>query len=344
MRLPNFKGWMMPRPVAAVLATSAMIASSDALAWRGIYYSNLSNGYSNCTYQNNGNGTSTLGVTISYKNIQGHLGRHSGWFQSRGILIYTYEKDGKLQQSGHYASAVYMDGVRHWGRTSGIDYASYDNSDSRYATSWRDPSARVVRVTVVIDNKHLAPWPAIGVRAANVTQKNDIVEITGLAYIGADSSTGNCNTITDPKIPPPPEAPKILMTAPDWNLGELLPGAPAERPFSGAGEELCFTYDHLKWTGSRYAINATNQNGLSGNGWYQLKHLTSPSDTVPYRVVLRNATTSTEVALPNTGNVVSALGNNGRDCFIPTFTADTPKAAKEGDYSDVLTFTVVARP
>ncbi|MNJ69662.1 hypothetical protein D3C77_660370 [compost metagenome] len=65
---------------------------------------------------------------------------------------------------------------------------------------------------------------------------------------------------------------------------------------------------------------------------------------MPYRVVLRNATTSTEVALPNTGNVVSALGNNGRDCFIPTFTADTPKAAKEGDYSDVLTFTVVAQP
>ncbi|QKH34746.1 hypothetical protein FOC84_07210 [Achromobacter pestifer] len=332
----------------AVLALSAILTNGDASAnenaWgANLEYSNMSNGYSNCTYQDNGNGTSTVGVTISYKSAWGHLGNRP--FRSRGVLVYTYDKNGNLQNSDILARDVYMDGTRHTGMSSNRSFGVFYNvTMGRPFASWHVTNAQTVRVLVNIDNKFLTQWPAIGVRAGNVSQVNIYAEITGLAYIGVNNSSGNCNVITEPEIPPPPVDAKITMSAPDWDLGELPQGTATRTPFHGVGDQLCFTYDNLKWTGLRYAINATNQNGLSGNGSYQLRHLTSPADTVPYRVVLQDATTNTEVALPNTSNAVSALGNNGRDCFFPTFTADTPKAAKEGDYSDVLTFTVVARP
>jgi len=332
----------------AILALGATLTSGKAAAsenaWRSeLEYSNLSNGYSNCTYQDNGNGTSTVGVTISYKSAWGHLGRGNQPFRSRGILVYTYDKNGNLQPSSTFAQDVYMDGVRHSGRSSSRSYGVYYNIAIRAYSSWHVTNAQTVRVTVVLDNRFLTQWPAIGVRAGNVSKVNDIAEITGLAYIGTSSSSGNCNVITEPEIPPPPD-PKIAMTTPDWNLGELPPGVPTEKPFSGAAEQLCFAYDGPRMAGFRYAINAANQNGLSGNGLYQLKHLTSPSDTVPYRVVLQNPLSNTKVDLPNNRNVVSSLGNSGRECFDPTFYAETPAAAKEGDYSDVLTFTVVAQP
>lgn len=330
-----------------VLALGAMLTGADVLAGDGAWgsrleYSDLSNGYSDCTYQDNGNGTSTVGVTISYKSAWGHLGNQP--FRSRGVLIYTYDKNGNLQPSGLYARDVYMDGVRHAGRSSSASYGVYYNIAIRPYASWHVASAQTVRVTAVLDNKYLTQWPAIGVRAGNVSKVNDIAEITGLAYIGTNNTSGNCKVIPKPEIPPPPVASTITMTAPDWDLGELPQGTLTKRTFTSAAEQLCFTYDNLKWTGTLYAINAANQNGLSGNGSYQLKHLASPSDTVPYRVVLQNAVTNATVELPNNRNAVAILGNSGRDCFNPTFTADTPKAAKDGDYGDVLSFTIVAQP
>lgn len=331
----------------AILALSAVLTSGETAAGENAWgseleYSNLSNGYSNCTYQDNGNGTSTVGVTISYKSAWGHLGRGNQPFRSRGVLLYTYDKNGNLQPSSVFAQDVYMDGVRHSGRSINRSYGVYYNIAIRAYASWHVTNAQTVRVTVVLDNRFLTQWPAIGVRAGNVSKVNDIAEITGLAYIGTSSPSSNCKVITEPEILPPPD-PKIAMAAPDWNFGELAQGATTKRQLGGTAEQLCFTYD-VQWTGLRYAISASNQNGLSGNGSYQLKHLTSPSDTIPYRLMLKNTATNAEVELPNTRNMISALGNSGRECFDPTFSAETPATAKEGDYSDVLTFTVVARP
>lgn len=322
-----------------------MMASGDGSAFE-LEYSNLSNGYSNCAYRDNGNGTSTISLGISYKSTQGHLGMSNRPFHSRAILLYTYDQNGTLRNSTTIATTILMNNVRHLAFFRGNNYVTYYGASPEPGESksaWKVEDPQTVLVEIVFDNRHLSPWPAVGVRAGNMTIGNDVGESTGLAYIGATALPGMCNVITDPTKPPLPN-PKIVMNAPDWNLGELPPGTATKREFAAAAEQLCFTYDHLKWKGQGYAINATNQNGLSGNGLYQLKHQTSPSDTVPYRVVLRNALSNAQVDLPNNRNVVSTLGNSGRDCFDPTFYAETPTAAKEGDYSDVLTFTVVAQP
>ncbi len=342
MDLIIFKVRMQMRFASMLLASGAMVANPDTLAAE-LEVSNLINGYTNCTYQDNGNGTSTIGLSINYKSTKGHVGTAKFGFYSRGILIYTYDQNGMLLSSSHFAKSVLMNNAPHGAYYQGKGYVMYYQANRALKTAWQVEEAQTVQVDISFDNKYLSPWPAIGVRAGNFTYGNDVGESTGVAYIGATTLPGMCNVIKDPTKPPQPN-PKIVMNAPDWNLGELPPGTATKREFAAAAEQLCFTYDHLKWTGQGYAINATNQNGLSSNGLYQLKHQTSPSDTVPYRVVLRNALSNAQVDLPNNRNVVSTLGNSGRDCFDPTFYAETPTAAKEGDYSDVLTFTIVARP
>lgn len=333
--------------LAALFLTTGTIAQNIITKDWTLEYSNVSNGYSHCTYQDNMDGTSTVGVTINYNNTQGHLGLKNYRFLSRGVMVYNYDKNGAVQNDLRIAEIIYMDDTPYNSRsvrTSPISYSMYGFSPSHpNGRAWHNENAQTVRVKIILHSAYFEAWPALGVRAGNITYDNDVAEIKGLAYIGTNSQSGICEVIINPEIPPPPD-PKITMTAPDWELGELTQGTPTEKPFSSAPEQLCFAYDYLKLAGLRYAINATNQNGLSGNGLYQLRHLTSPSDTVPYRVVLRNASSNTQVDLPNNRNVVSILDNSGRECFDPTFHVETPKGAKEGDYSDVLTFTVVAQP
>lgn len=329
-----------------VLALGAT-AGSNARPLRETYVDvSLATGYHNCTYQDLGNQTSKFSVTYDLRNVSQIAEVMNAvpsliYVWTRGLMIYTYDTAGRLRPSSRgVANSVSMNGTRY----SVVNLHSESNSiysGQSTGGSWTNYSAHSARLEVIVPNGYLQEWPAIGIRTAllsgsHVWRDNNIVSV------GAADTSGNCSII-DPTKPPPSDA-RITMTAPDWKLGELSPGETREIPFHDDTEKLCFTYDGQKWTGLRYAINATNQNGLSGNGSYQLQHLTSPSDTVPYRVLLQNTATSTEVALPNTRNVVSALGNGGRECFNPTFTVDTPKAAKEGDYSDVLTFTVVAQP
>ncbi|MGS1007218.1 hypothetical protein [Achromobacter anxifer] len=343
MNLAPFKKRMSMRLAAALLAASAITPRVVAGTWT-LEYGNVSNGYSNCTYQDNMDGTSTIGVTINYNSTQGNLGQYNRRFYSRGVMIYSYDANGVLQGSLDVADKAFMNDTPHNAQStsaSPIIYSMFAYSPSHpNGRAWHNENAQTVRVKIILKNTNFVAWPAVGVRAGNVTYVNDVAEIKGLAYIGKNRPSGTCEVITNPEIPPPPD-PRIAMTAPDWDLGELLPGVPTETSFSGAAEQLCFAYDGPKL---HYAINAANQNGLSGTGSYQLKHLASPADTVPYRVVLRNTLTSATVALPNSRNVVSTLGNSGRECFNPTFTSDTPKAAREGDYSDVLIFTIVAQP
>ncbi|CAB5513184.1 hypothetical protein [Achromobacter anxifer] len=337
------------RLAAALLAAGAAAPGVGAGPWT-LEYSNVSNGYSNCTYQDNSDGTSTVGVTINYNSTRGHLGQYNRRFFSRGVMIYSYDMNGVLQSSLGMADKIYkvfMNDTLHIGEsasTSPLAYSMFGYAPSHpNPGAWHNENAQTVRVKVILKNTHFSVWPAVGLRAGNITYGNDVAEIKGLAYISKSSTSGTCEVITNPEIPPPPD-PAIAMNAPDWNLGELLLGMSTEKPFSGAAEQLCFTYEGPRLAGVHYAVNAANQNGLSGTGSYQLRHLASPADAVPYRVVLRNTLTNISVELPNNRNVVSTFGDSGRECFNPTFTADTPKTAKEGDYGDVLNFTVVAQP
>ncbi|WP_454693511.1 hypothetical protein [Achromobacter aegrifaciens] len=68
------------------------------------------------------------------------------------------------------------------------------------------------------------------------------------------------------------------------------------------------------------------------------------AQAVRVKVVLRNTLVNFTMELPNNRNAVSTFADSGRECVNPTLTVDTPKAAKEGGYGDVLSFTVVAQP
>ncbi len=129
------------------------------------------------------------------------------------------------------------------------------------------------------------------------------------------------------------------MTAPDWNLGEL-PEGNGEKIFPNSPDQLCFTYLGAAVSGKQFIINADSANGVAGSR-YRLKNLKDASQLVPYNVTLDSGTSN--VSLPNASNKSLPLNSSGRTCFVPTFKTTVDSTVKDGDYSDVLTFTVVTK-
>ncbi|MBP0605397.1 MULTISPECIES: hypothetical protein [Burkholderia] len=297
---------------------------------------NLSNGYSACSWRDNGDGTSTVDLSIAYKEQQGHTGDRG--FYSRGLLVYTYDRNGRLSESAAVATDVYMGDVKHQAFYTGIGYVMYHGAGygSPYISPWktRDPFVASVRLT--ISNQAVSSWPAIGVRAGNYTTGDDVGEISGVAYIRRGENTGNCKIVVDPSVPPPLDI-AINMTAPDWNLGDL-PRGDSQKTLSDMTNQLCFTYSGKDVSGKRFIINARNANGVAANR-YRLKHVDDASQLIPYDITLNSGAST--LTLPNASNATLPLGSSGKTCFVPTFKTTVDANAKDGDYSDVLTFTVV---
>jgi len=80
----------------------------------------ISDDYSSCYFRDNGNGTSTISTVIAYKPAQGHVGNAK--FQSRGVLVYSYDKNGRLNVKSAPASNVRLDGSSYTYKYSGDDY------------------------------------------------------------------------------------------------------------------------------------------------------------------------------------------------------------------------------
>ena len=326
--------------VAMVLLSGGAATAADFV------YSELSNGYRNCSYDANGN--SPLGifrVTIDFKAAEGYVGKTA--LLTRALLVNTYTSNGEIAPDVH-----------DWGllsHMSGQGSASFIAKGNIIVIvgstgSWTTAAPFTGVATIYIFKSLLAGWPAIGVRAGNVSgvkiggvdsAEQIFGEAKGLAYIGADS-TGNCTVISNPENPPPPVTPIITMTAPDWDLGELPRGEETALTLPATKDQLCFSYEGGRGVeNQKYLINATNINGLSANGRYLLKSLVDSSQTVPYTLTLANSKDS--VLLPNTQNRLFSVDAVGRTCFTPTFRAQPDKAVKAGAYSDILTFTVVAK-
>lgn len=330
------------RLLILLLLIAAAVESRNAVAAFTPITKNIVAGYSDCSVRYRlATGYDYYKMTIDLKGFRDFPNIDKNTVR-RGILVYLPDRNGKLQRAS--TSSIEPDFItlnnapttdRVWVAPN-IVYLGH-----RYSPAWGSQGGGSVPLEIMVVPSLLNGQRFIAVRMVAFVGPNLFYDDSTI-LIGSPDMPGSCSSI-DPNKPLPTGA-KITMTAPDWDLGTLTPGASNEKWFALPTEQLCFTYDGPKWAGLRYAINATNQNGLSGNGSYQLKHLTSPADTVPYRVVLQNATTSANLELPNARNVVSALGNGGRECFSPKFTADTPKAAKEGNYGDVLTFTITAQP
>ncbi|WP_155637471.1 hypothetical protein [Burkholderia cepacia] len=297
------------------------------------------NGYRACAWRDNGNGTSTLSMVVDFK--KGFNSNNGfGEFLSRGFLVYTYDKGGKMKPSGATATNIRLNGVLNLGRYIGNDYVMYYGNypDAEVPRDqWIIKSPFSANVEVLIDNSRIADWPAVSVRAGNFTISNDIGEITGAAYFSRYDGGTNCKVI-DPEVPPPP-AIGISVTAPDWNLGELPEGT-ADKVLSGSSNQICFTYQGAAVSGKQFIINAGNANGIAGNQ-YSLKNLNDATQLVPYSVKLDSG--SSTVSLPNASKVALTLNSAGKTCFVPTFRTTVGAAVKAGDYSDVLTFTVVTK-
>lgn len=263
-----------------------------------------------------------------------------GDFQTRGIAVYSYDRNGVATSRG--AERVVLNGNPNiyeiWMFGRHLVYTPLSGAPGRWA-HWKNRSPFVANVEVVLNNSKIADWPAIGIRAANATVYDQMtLEPTGAAYISRDGVNNPCTILNDPFTPPvSPTA--IKITAPDWNLGELPRGA-AKKTFSRVAEQLCFTYAGPDVSGKSFIINAGNANGIV-NGLYQLKNLSDSSQVVPYMVTLDSG--SSKLTLPNNDNVARSFDTSGKTCFVPSFWTAVAKDLKEGDYNDVLTFTVVTK-
>lgn len=329
--------WLV-RSFSCFVVLVGVLFSVEVSAAYSLVYSNVASGYSNCRYSETDT-VATFQVRINFNTAYNNIGNAPG-FWSRGVLLYTYDENGNINPSSNIASTVTMDNFSYGGVYPGENYAMYYAKNNTY-WSKQEPFAAEVKVTVL--KSKIASWPAIGVRAGNYTDRADVADVSGLAYIGPSTTGSNCTLLVNPEAPPPAVTPTVTMTAPDWDLGELPRGKETTVALPATKDQLCFSYEgSTAIANQKYLINATNTNGLSANGRYLLKSLEDSSQTVPYTLTLENSKDS--VLLPNTQNRLFSLETGGKTCFTPTFKAQPDKAVKGGAYSDILTFTVVAKP
>jgi len=322
-----------------------MVLSFNAVAYKLQYASVITN-YSGCVWKNNGDGTSTLQVTANFKSITGNLGvlpngnpSPDSDFISRGILIYMYDANGKMRPSSNTANYVAINGSKSTSGFVGDEYVIYGLGSSDWDPfNWKNRNPFTAVIEVMINNAEIRDWPGISIRAGNYKIGDDVGEITGGAYVTNTGSANTCQVI-NPEVPPPPTPSLVVdVAAPDWNLEEL-PRGDGEKTLAGAAQQLCFTYRGLD--GYRnFVINASSANGISGNR-YLLRNASKPSQTVPYDLTLDSG--SATFRLPNTSASPVRLNNGARTCFVPTFRTSVDATVDAGDYSDVLSFTVVTK-
>ena len=321
----GFRGLKFLASVVAFMFLGAGNAYSYSLI-----LDDISSSYSSCYFNDNGDGTSTISAVINYK-PPGVIGSP---FNSRGVLIYSYDKNGRLNVGTTPAIRVTMNGANYYDLFFGSDYAMFWGNKN----SWRDKSAFAASVTAVVRNQSFASWPAIAIRAGNYTSGSDIGEVKGVAYISRyGANDGSCHVIVNPGTPPPPDI-SISVSAPDWSLGDLQRGVSNTR-LSRADQMLCFSYDAAQAQKQNFIIGASSANGVVNNR-YRLQHLSDTSQVVPYSLMLDSG--STRIQLPGSSTAMT-LDTSGRTCFVPTFTTEVGTMVKEGDYSDVLTFTVTTK-
>lgn len=302
---------------------------------------NVINSYGACSWRNNGDGTSTIGLVINYRTITGNLGggRSDDLFVSRGIMIYTYDKNGLMRPTSLAAEYVVINGVKNTGKFSNSNYAMYFLRPYQGgAGDWQKKGPFSANVEVHINNSAIKDWPGVAIRAGNYTTGDDAGEITGGAYVSSMGASA-CRVI-DPTVPPPPPPPAITidMAVPDWNLGEL-PRGDSVKTLATPAQQLCFTYTGAD-SARNFVIDATNANGVSGNR-YLLKNISKPEQAVPYSVTLDSG--SATFTVPNRSNSPVTLNNGNRTCFVPTFKTSVDMTVGTGDYSDVLSFTIVTK-
>ncbi len=301
--------------------------------------------YGACSWKSNGNGTSTITMTVTFKKPpvpQGVV------FISRSLLIYTYDKSGKPKPS---SAAAYSVALNNMVATDTINissggyvmYAYYPRTGSITGPDnpWLNRGEFTGTYEVKIKDAMVEDWPAVALRPGIYTYADDIGEKSGAAYVDL-STNGSCK-IRDPDVPPPEPPPSVVVdvVAPDWSLGEL-PHGESEKTLGTTAEQLCFTYSGFGAADAseQFVIDAESENGVSNNR-FRLKNVDKPTQTIPYSVTLGSG--SATFSLPNGSKTSVKMNKDKRTCFVPTFKTSVGIDADEGDYNDVLTFTVVTK-
>ncbi|MEK7886886.1 hypothetical protein AAB992_07170 [Burkholderia contaminans] len=295
--------------------------------------------YGACTWREDEDNV-YITMEIDFKGAYSDLG--GGQFYSRALTVYTYDDKGTLTVAPYGSAFVRLDGniqavIAAVGTTSWT-YTGW------FPTGWANGSwGEIRRFTAKMEIQIMkyivrSEWPGYAFRAANHASTGIYGESSGVAYVSRYGTNGQCTTIVDPTVPPPPQL-SIMVSAPDWNLGELSEGD-SQKVFQNITDQLCFSYSGPAVNGKKFVINASNANGMVGNR-YQLKNVADASQLVPYSVTLDSG--SSTISLPNSTSAALSFGSSGRTCFIPTFKTTVDSALKEGDYSDALIFTVVTK-
>ncbi|MCX4220257.1 hypothetical protein MKZ87_21670 [Pseudomonas sp. MCal1] len=294
----------------------------------------ISEGYSSCSYVNNGDGTSTISLDIKFKKTPQYIS--GAYFISRAVMLFLYNKEGRLTPSSSAAKTVSING------SNGYAYiGTYYNLYRGSGGDWSRKDPFVATVKMVIANDVVKDWPAVGMAAGAFTSAADYIDGKGLAYISPGNKS--CIVLLNPEFPPPPVDTLISMKAPDWDLGELNLGKETSKFFSQPSEQLCFTYEGSNYIiYQKFLIDASSSNGVTAEGNYLLRNEELSTSTVPYRLTLDEL--GQKIVLPNTSKKKFNLNKSGKTCFAPTFSAWADRKAKSGNYSDILTFTIVAQP
>lgn len=335
-------------PLGSFLALVGLLFSGETLALINSY-SNVVTSYSDCAYRFTGF-EYVFGVTLNFNPATRDRIAYQT-FQSRGFSLYAYDKNGAPYYKESVVTMLTLDGVttnNALGEIGFVSYYSHLFAGLPVNNVWGNANAFSGRLEFTIPKDKISTWPAVGIRAVNALvppfgQGVLVADESGIVYIGPSTKGGICTLYNNPLVPPPAVAPKVTMTAPDWDLGELPAGEETVLTLPATKDQLCFSYEgSTAITNQKYLINATNSNGFSPTGGYLLKSLEDSSQTVPYTLTLDNSTDS--VSLPNAQSRLFSLAAGGRTCFTPTFKAQPDKTVKTGAYSDILTFTVVAKP
>ncbi|EKT61995.1 hypothetical protein [Providencia burhodogranariea] len=289
--------------------------------------------YNSCELIDNGDGTSTATVNVTYQYYT-----HPEPMLSRAVFLQFYDKYGEYSPKKISDSAISLGGTTA-SSTTGIGMSALYAGNSG---DWKGIKGRTTDFSILVPNSYLEEWQgmALGVADRNIAG-NFYLEESGVAYLLYDGD-GTCRVIPPEKPPEPPKNIKFKFSLPQlWDLKEIPPGI-SDVSFSGVrSEEFCIKYDNKQTSDTQFLMTVNSVNEKEND--FNLINNLRPGDTIKYKLLLSDGVNN--LLFPsNSGNSYIFNKNDQEVCFFPTFKIDAGSNPKEGQYSDMLNFNIIVNP
>ncbi|MFN3068755.1 MULTISPECIES: hypothetical protein [Serratia] len=254
----------------------------------------------------------------------------------RGLVIYLYDSKGNAISTYIPATDVTMNSYPPGGAqaafTKGKGFLSYGLQASN---GWGNFAAYSTSVEVNVKRTDVS---IMAIYPMNVYNSGMAYDQAGAVYFAASQATSKCQLMTNPDTRP--VIVNLTMNAPDWDLGEIATGQ-QQKVMTNNADRLCISYLSTESAGKDFIVNATNANGMVNNR-FLLKHSLTPTNTLPYTLTLDSM--GKQILLPNTDNSSIRFEDSGNQtCFTPTFDLYGSDDQELGDYTDVITYEIVAK-